>query len=291
MDTTCIYHRADLDGWVSAAIVKTNYPDAELIGYNYGEPVPVIPPNNRVIICDIALEMDDMKDIADNSGEFIWIDHHISSIRKYEAFIGNHIWWTTKFPVKLEPMSACELTWEFFNPDTDIPKAVRLLGMYDTFRHVGTILEATVFHFQLGAQSLANDPKTASKLIHMTATEIEQVISDGKIIYRYNKMNAASIYAKGVPAMIEDKVFILFNVDHFNPPTYGINYHLDGFDGAGYFRFDGQFWRLSLTNDDNTIDCSAICAKYGGGGHFSAAGAEFTHKEFFKLLKKSTNCK
>ena len=60
MKTACIYHSIDLDGWMSAAIVKhwylTNHsePDTsnfdtsirsiknmiDFIGYNYGQPIP-----------------------------------------------------------------------------------------------------------------------------------------------------------------------------------------------------------------------------------------------------------
>lgn len=51
MKTVCIYHSIDLDGWMSATIVKhwwENSPNAidnnddklDFIGYNYGDPVP-----------------------------------------------------------------------------------------------------------------------------------------------------------------------------------------------------------------------------------------------------------
>ncbi len=33
-----IYHSADLDGFTSGAIIKRKYPNAKMIGYDYGNP-------------------------------------------------------------------------------------------------------------------------------------------------------------------------------------------------------------------------------------------------------------
>ena len=49
----------------------------------------------------------------------------------------------------------------------------------------------------------------------------------------------------------------------------------------GYI-FDGTQYTVSLYSEQNNIDVSKICQKYGGGGHKGAAG--FNRKELpFKL--------
>lgn len=288
MGHICIFHSVDLDGWVSAAIVKSKYPDVILVGYSYGDPVPTMPPDQHVIICDCAFDMDVMNDIATNAASFTWIDHHASSIKKFLAYWRERpeekMFWHTQLPVGDQLIGACELTWAYYNPEHKLPWAIELLGMYDCFRHKGTDQEFKAFSFQLAAQTIADSPDTASQFIEMGDYAIWELIKKGSPIYDYKKMEAKQLYKKGMPVVINEKRFIIFNADHFNPPSYGIDYHKDGYDGSGYFRFDGNVWHFSLTNDDGTIDCSEICRAFGGGGHKGAAGFEPTFQTLHRIL-------
>jgi len=71
MKTVCVYHSVDLDGWMSAAIVKlwhknsplaidNNNDELDFEGYNYGEPIPDLSGYNQVIMCDISFPKDEM---------------------------------------------------------------------------------------------------------------------------------------------------------------------------------------------------------------------------------------
>ena len=60
MKVICIYHSRDLDGWASGAVVKkwceeNNY-EIELIGYDYGQDVPVEKiwnaETNGILLCE-----------------------------------------------------------------------------------------------------------------------------------------------------------------------------------------------------------------------------------------------
>ena len=53
----CIYHIADHDGKGSAAIVKSKFPDIELMGLNHDMEIPYdeIEKHDKLVICDIAL--------------------------------------------------------------------------------------------------------------------------------------------------------------------------------------------------------------------------------------------
>jgi len=114
--TVCVYHSIDLDGWMSAAIVRYwfekehgenalifNAPEGKdkvghrvssintlnhnqsltFMGYNYGDPIPDLSEYDRVIMCDISFPKDDIVDIIRRIGNhnLIWIDHHISALR------------------------------------------------------------------------------------------------------------------------------------------------------------------------------------------------------------------
>jgi oligoribonuclease NrnB/cAMP/cGMP phosphodiesterase (DHH superfamily) len=140
MKTVCIYHSIDLDGWMSAAIVKHWFNQQKVpnkqgedcntlnfIGYNYGQPIPDLSEYDKVIMCDVSFPKEEMSKLSDPLGRLIWIDHHKSAILENAAL-------ECKGYRDVE-FSACELTWKYFFPNEEMPEIVRLLGMYDSFRH------------------------------------------------------------------------------------------------------------------------------------------------------------
>ena len=118
MKTACIYHSIDLDGWMSAAIVRywfektykhrgitdsqtvvinpkllpEDYELLVLIGYNYGNPIPDLSEYDRVIMCDISFPKEEMLKLFDTFKEnLIVIDHHISFIDSCKPYTSNKI--------------------------------------------------------------------------------------------------------------------------------------------------------------------------------------------------------
>ena len=186
MKIACVYHSADLDGWMSAAIVlyyynkknvdnnTTNeqfnfksegmhneipilFSDNSLnfIGYNHGQPIPDLSEYNQIIMCDISFSKEEMLKLYERlNSNFIWIDHHISAIKDNVLFNlekgGNyHI---DYYGIRDIEFAACELTWKHFFPNEEMPEIVRLLGRYDCFGHKGTNEEQKVLEFQYGAR-------------------------------------------------------------------------------------------------------------------------------------------
>ena len=52
--TTVIYHSADFDGIFCREIARKFLPDAELIGWNYGEQEPVVTGRETLYMLDIS---------------------------------------------------------------------------------------------------------------------------------------------------------------------------------------------------------------------------------------------
>ena len=53
--TGCIYHEADLDGVMSAAIVKKYFKgDIDLLPYNYGKEIPDVNKYDKVFVVDVS---------------------------------------------------------------------------------------------------------------------------------------------------------------------------------------------------------------------------------------------
>lgn len=169
MKTICIYHSRDLDGWMSAAIVKKwfiennknkkysiyclntkritgeTFPgssphyhilreDLVMLGWDYGDKIPDLSEYDKVIMCDVSFPKEEMEKIAKSGigvSNFIWIDHHISAINDV-----NTIYFAkTANGVRNADFAACELTWNYFFPNEEMPEIVRLLGGYDSFRY------------------------------------------------------------------------------------------------------------------------------------------------------------
>ena len=200
MKTACIYHSIDLDGWMSAAIVKHWYKNEHcgntfehgnvivvtnegshsltFIGYNYGQPIPDLSEYDKVIMCDISFPKEDMLNLWATKGlNFIWIDHHISAIKDMKNAHENIS--SGVYPIqglRDTNFAACELTWKYFmsNPiekfgeieeQEPMPAIVRLLGRYDCFGHKGTDEEQKVLEFQYGARSCISNYEEAYDLL------------------------------------------------------------------------------------------------------------------------------
>ena len=205
MKIVCIYHSIDLDGWMSAAIVKHWYnkieglpeDDISFIGFNYGESIPDLSECDKVILVDISFPKETMKKLSNLEDNFIWIDHHISAIKDNYFMLenGNEYIYNGMRDIQF---AACELTWKYFFPDEPIPEIVRLLGRYDCFGHKGTEEELEVLQFQYAARSfLFGVEGCYSALINSNNNTINKWIEIGAAIHNYLCLEAKQSYKNG----------------------------------------------------------------------------------------------
>lgn len=272
----CIYHSRDLDGWMSAAIVKLKYPDTELLGWDYGQPLPSwedVIDGHKVVMVDVSFPPETMM-LYHQFNDLTWIDHHISAIKDMAAaadYIIPGIRDTSK--------AACELAWEYFFPNQRMPELVRLLGRYDCFGHKGTPEERRVMEFQYGARQLINSAELALANLEVSAKGerydsiiCDDILNNGAAIYDYLLTDARNIYKRIFPINIDGYKFACVNQDRFNPASFGIDYHADGYDGFACFWYNGKHYNYSLYNDNGKVDCSELAKARGGGGHRGASG-------------------
>lgn len=257
----CIYHSRDLDGWTSAAIVKDFYPQAELIGWDYGDPVPDfdIYDYSKIFLVDISFPAFDMQMLPMHA---VWIDHHPSAIKDSQEHRYDHL-----NGVRNTMYAACELTWEFLHSKTLMPDGVHLVGMYDSFRHKKEPLfyQEAVMNFQYAARASVANPAEAAKLLTM---DTDPWIDAGKHIFSYMKTEAKSIIKMAYPVEILGHKGMMVNATRFNPANFELDYDEDFF---GCFHYNGNNWAVSLYSNGK-VDCSVICKDLGGGGHAGAAG-------------------
>ena len=314
MRTLCIYHRIDLDGWASAAIVVKKFKEdsknegkiasivdyqykddvmrsqdanmLDMLGYNYGDPILVdFSLYDKVILVDISLydknkTVNPMIDLYNKLGDnFIYIDHHISAFNDIKNAMNGEIPFNGNQSIKY---AACELAWTFFYPEQEIPKIINYLGLYDTFRHKNIDTEYDVLKFQYGARSYINNYIDASYYI-FNDTYFDEISDAGNHIYNYLLKESEIIYKNKFDKEINGYNFICFNQPRFNPSNFEIDYINKGYDGAVSFYYDGESWNFSIYSE-NVVDCSIIAKQFGGGGHKGAAGFRLKNiDDFFNL--------
>ncbi len=275
----CVYHSRDMDGFTSGAIVKYKYPDAIMIGYDYGEPLPweLIKKTDEVIMIDVSLPMPDMEQLVDSCSKVTWIDHHISAYKDYKA---SSLYNSGKNIVVVfnNEISACEGGWKYFFPDTQMPYAVQLLGEYDTWRNKDLKHWANiVLPFQFGMRVECNSPKTFPKsLLSQSDAEntdaIKNIIKTGKTILQYQaQVNEAQCKA-AFDFEFEGLRAICLNSRGFNSDVFKSVYDPMKHDIMICFAVGMKGWTFSLYSTKDEVDCSVLAKKMGGGGHKKAAG-------------------
>jgi oligoribonuclease NrnB/cAMP/cGMP phosphodiesterase (DHH superfamily) len=284
----CYYHKIDLDGKCSAAIVKRKYPDCDMIGVDYPDrpdfEAIIKDKVDCVIIVDFSFEPEDMQALMDyTDGNVLWIDHHKSAIEKIDQ---------TMLPESTTRLSkciagkreigkaGCELTWEYLFPDEPMPEAVRLLGRYDVWdKSDNEAWEKEILPFQMGMRLeewevnsvntawerlLGNDPG----LWH----HVSNICKDGLTVLKYEEQRNG-IYSDEMA----------FHVEFEGHKGWAINKALSSskifeefyaHDRPLWilFNYNAGTWKYTLYSSNNRIDVSKIAVKHGGGGHAGAAG-------------------
>ncbi len=285
---TCIFHSRDLDGFSSAAIVKLKYPDVKLVGYDYNEPIPwdKITAGEPVIMVDVSFKMEDMAALSVHSDyQFTWIDHHVSAINEFNEKLGNadvafglqHI-----VSVLENGIAACEGTWKYLFPDKLMPKAIELLGKYDTWRNQNkTEWEMVILPFQFGMRLKCNSAETfPMQLINeeehlqsiVDGQIIERIIKKGLTILEYQAMvNESACKKSAFECQFEGLRVIALNGGGFNSDVFKSVYDQSKHDVMMPFQFNGKEWIISMYTTKD-IDLSVIARKYKGGGHARACG-------------------
>lgn len=273
--TECLYHKADLDGLCSGAIVSMFEKNCRMVGIDYGEKYDPPKPEEieKLYLVDFSFQpIEKMVELADYLGreKIIWIDHHKSAIEEAKR-VG-----LDSLPGAREIGKAgCELAWEYFNHhgvDAPTPEAVRLLGRYDVWD-----LQKGVLAFQYGMRSKAKgyDSPVWESILHnnlQALTATKEILREGEAILEYVKLdNEKYLTSCGFESQLEGHTAIVLNRLASSQAFEG-SYDPSKHDMMIAFVRKNAAWRISLFSTKSGVDCSTIAKKYGGGGHKGAAG-------------------
>lgn len=285
--TAVIYHSADYDGIFCREIAHKFLPSAELIGWNFGDPL-LDPSADQIYILDLS--PDCLAPEARLSwSKFIWIDHHKTSIEK----------WGTSIPgYRIDGVAACRLAWHWFTHpqfqdraydggmmpskieyverELIEPLAVRLAGEYDIWDKRDP--DAETFQYALRASESVLDWE---RLLSLTEEDyVSFLLAGGRSAQRYASATDASTCKHRTWIMEwEGLHFLCVNSARFNSLFFAArDIPETGHDALLGFCFDGKCWTVSLYHAKHRtdLDLSEIAKRHGGGGHRGACG--FTSK-------------
>jgi len=289
-----IYHKADFDGIFCREIAKKFLPQAVLIGWDYGDPVPidgVMPDDVDLYMLDISVEG------LMGHPRLVWIDHHKSAMEKYLISIPGY---------RIDGVAACRLAWQYFTlpmhsgPGTGYdhlkkhnyfdrqvsePYAVRLAGEYDIWDKRDP--DAELFQHGLRSQPLTEqtwammlDPKVEPSMVgtgmEITNSELicRSLLNQGRCLqFSRTEENASIIKAAGFTYAWEGLTFLCCNHARYNSFLFTAGLKPEHDACFGFAWRDGQ-WTVSLYHAPGKEhhDLSLIASKYGGGGHRGACG-------------------
>jgi len=276
-----VHHSKDLDGLCSGAIIKEKYPDATMIGWDYGQPYPLIDGTEEVIMTDISFPIPEMIRITKLLGDNLTIiDHHQRFINEFtEALI----------EIDEEPIcildsskSACELTFEYLFPDKPTPEWITLLGDYDTWRSSKlSNWKEKIVPFQYAMRSIISTIDDFS----LPIGTVPEVIEKGKYITKYvEETDSYTCKHYSFETTFKGYRAICLNVPGISSDTFKSIYDERKHDIIIGFCYTGKFWKVSLRSI-KAIDVSLLASQYtGGGGHFHAAGFEV--QDIDEIIKK-----
>lgn len=267
----CFYHKSDLDGHCSGAIVKRAYPNCECIGVDYNDTLESLgatfeATGEKVFVVDFRFNEADMNWLNSNT-DLHWIDHHKTSIDR-----AHETGFLSSGGQLLEiGRAGCELTWEYLN-ESKLPDTVLLLGRYDVWDHA----DERVLPFQYGMGEHKDTlPESAiwQRLFDCDGRRVGETTERGKVILAYqDKQNA--IYAKGMAyeGEINGLRAIIMNKAYANSKAFDAVYDPQKHDVMVLFGIKEDEYKYTLFADKDNVDVSAIAKKHGGGGHKGAAG-------------------
>lgn len=283
---TVVYHNADIDGYVSGTLAKLyfireghHYAIINMIGWNYGDPIPHIP-DGPIIMTDVTFPAEDMKRIGDRPYKAILVDHHKTAIEQHALQMYGDKW---EAYTRIGDSATLILWQDLLNEPRNL--VINYIDYYDVWKkdkdwnHVLAMQEC----LQLKIEDPSEDDHYFSNVEIILMEQTSQMLATGhkllqakqKLIHR-NHSNAFNLVFEGLTFLAMNGSGGSTHLEEIVKPTH---------DAIMMFRFNGNQWSVSMYGVGKDIDLSRIALKYGGGGHANACGFRTDTISMVELLK------
>ena len=288
--TIIIYHKVDWDGYTSGAVALLVNPNADLLGWNYGDPLPNVNDYDNVILVDLTMAYPWMEE---NAEKLIWIDHHANVIGNPDL---KHI-----KGIRQDGIGACALTWEYFFNGQQMPLHVALCATYDVFRKDGAYSDwEEAWAYQLALAEVVNIPRNGSdyskigvdaamQFIQETPEETLKRIEYGYSLEGERAQREVELF-KNAEFVERNGIKICKLISGKGTPAHNIKTNSDNHTADVFLLRspkpleDGLHYKIAIrVPEKSNVDASAIARQYGGNGHIKAAGCIMTMEEFIEI--------
>lgn len=296
MRVSVIYHKDDLDGVFSGAVIKMYEEDGgnkvTLYPMSYSDENPNLSKENtdKVYMADFSLKDNHLffANLLTQGIECIWIDHHKTAMEAYEDlksyYEGMHV-------VLGQGVAACELVWNFLYGGKE-NKIIEYLSAYDVWDHDRFEWDETLaFQYAMRAK-VGLSVKYAENYLRMHSefshSFVTSCIKEGKAIINANKRrNAEEVKKYAMEGKVGSYRVLAMNTLEFNSTTFDSMWDEEKYDVMMPFALTPDLKVRASFYTTKDIDCSAIAKSFGGGGHAKAAGATITLDKLMGILKDS----
>lgn len=183
----------DPDGWVSAHLILRHlgFPShIKILQWSYHLPLNEIEKEaeeaDEIFMVDLTLPNDFMFKYA---SKITRIDHHKSALEGNFPWIGKLKADYSAITVsgylgsngkQAEQISACELVWKTFYPDSRMPAYVRLIGRYDVWDHDSANNTKAMFSTFVNLQQKVGFPNIVLMNLEKEFSDISRILEEGK---------------------------------------------------------------------------------------------------------------
>jgi oligoribonuclease NrnB/cAMP/cGMP phosphodiesterase (DHH superfamily) len=287
-----IIHHDDNDGHGAAALVAEATGDSnpnDFIEVDYVKPIPVdkISDGETVWIVDVSIsDMDGLnaiKGLLKRGCDVIWVDHHKSSI----DMINEHPELKSIKGIRDTHRCAAYLVYQlcFGKRGEPVPQWLEYLDDQDRHGSEDYKYEIQTTYFKLGVQGVPNGPldEVWKYIISHPMRSLLKILSRGEVIHNYKKISDTFYRDKYAYESTFEGLKCLVVNNKTTSDIFGDLY--SKYPLLVVWVFNGEKYVYTLYSGDKNIDCSALAAKYGGGGHPGAAGFK-SDKLLFTLQSK-----
>ena len=259
-----LYHDNCPDGFTAAwaAWKKLFSSQAEYRGINYSDPVPPDVDGKDVFLVDFSFSLERMHELTSRAASVTVYDHH-------KTALADSLHWKTHRTVFDMDRSGAGITWDELH-GAPRPKLIDYVEDRDLWRWAlpeSRIVSEYIF-------SVERTFEKWDKLADEIESNFEKIIDRGMILLENNRVRVATVCRN---ARMLGFNGIMIPIVNSCWDMSGIGEHLcQQFPDApcGGYYFDRKGKRQWGFRSRGEFDVSALCKKYGGGGHKAAAGFE-----------------
>lgn len=259
-----LYHDNCPDGFTAAwaAWKKMFAVQAEYRGINYSDPVPPDVDGKDVFLVDFSFSLERMHELTSRAASVTVYDHH-------KTALADSLHWKTHRTVFDMDRSGAGITWDELH-DAQRPKLIDYVEDRDLWRWAlpeSRIVSEYIFSVK---RTFENWDKLADEI----ESNFEKIVDRGMILLENKRVRVATVCRNARMLNFNGVMIPMVNSswDMSEIGEYLCQQFPDAPCGGYYFdRKDKRQWGFRSRGE---FDVSALCKRYGGGGHKAAAGFE-----------------